>query len=572
MSADRSTAGKHLAIYSFVVTLVVIALGIITWGFDKGFLFSDGGHYVLRYQEIQPIETHTWITEHVLVKAVVPESLRSIKALRYLGFFLNLIGTFLFGLAITKAYREMHTRKINIALLTLVLLSGFVLSYVFLPAELSYNNLSQFFLVGSVTLLILSFLGSNRWSAIFSGLAGIMSAFLMLVKIPAGLAFSLLVLIVILISGKRNLIISFVVCVVSVAGLLVSIFDLNVSWYFSNISQMLGNSTLNQFKIRAAAPLGLLWELGKSFVVALIVSMSWWFYKNKPQECHGKVISLIALTLTLTVFIVFNMLEHLQGSYISSSFLVMMIFLAGLSVILREWPFIRSPKQLLQRIMPYRMYMALFILLLLSPYAGAVGSWIELDVISKYFLVLQLGLIVLILPWTGLARQNYFIAGLSLYVVLVGLWQYIQYPYLIEPLYKQTVYYKGVKYDPATADFLKDVDGILAANGFSPAQGIIAPMSPGLVYLMGSYQPGGILWSEEYSDEYLENLSRTRLCRKPVIILQSDNMNIAFSSKFKKVTGIDFVNDYKLVGNCYCPSWISFIYFPKEPSSKTAIP
>lgn len=264
-------------------------MGILVWGFDKGFTLADGGHCVLRYQDIQPNETHTWILEHLLVKALVPDYLRTILGLRYLAFFLNILSSIIFGLAVNHVYLKIHHQKINTAWLILAMLAGFMVSYPGLPCELSYNNLSQFIVISSTALIMLSLFSLGTKSIIWAGLAGLLGSSLFIVKIPAGITFFLLVSLILLLAGKRAGLLIFAAAILCFAVILWSLFDIDHHWFVDNLLQMFNNTDKNHFGIRITAPLKLLWKLAWVFLVAAAASAAWWVYKNKREALLCKL-------------------------------------------------------------------------------------------------------------------------------------------------------------------------------------------------------------------------------------------------------------------------------------------
>ncbi len=147
----------------------------------------------------------------------------------------------------------------------------------------------------------------------------------------------------------------------------------------------------------------------------------------------------------------------------------------------------------------------------------------------------------------------------------MGLYHYVQHPFVIRPLYHQSETYKGIKYDPESAVFFKRTENALNKHGFNKKQGlVVAYTAPGLVYLMDTFQPGGVLWKEERQGEYFRRLKKSPLKLKPAVISLYGVPDEKFISGFNDATGLDFERDYWLSDEykSYYRFSTAYVYFP----------
>lgn len=150
-------------------------------------------------------------------------------------------------------------------------------------------------------------------------------------------------------------------------------------------------------------------------------------------------------------------------------------------------------------------------------------------------------------------------------MIFLGLFVYVQRPYRSKPLYTQKYDYNGVKYDLDKANFLRQTENILKINGFRAEQGmIVAYKNPGLVYLMKSYHPGGILWSEKTENSYFLMLSKFHCKQKPAVVSINKDISPKFVDKLNAATQWDFYKDYHLVQpyRYYETGGYVYIYLP----------
>lgn len=559
---------------------------MLIWGFDKGFVLYDGGSNLLRYQYIQPSQTNSWFLEHLLVKAIIPQSLRTIVALRYIALMLNIVSSLLFGFALSRLASLINGKSLNKILLMLMMLAGLTLSYTVLPPELSYNNLSQFFLVSSTALLILAVTQHGVWSSVFAAAAGLATVFLGVTKIPTGLIFGMTALPVLIFfeSGLKGRSLSYLVTLLVAFVTVSMIVRPDFNWFVENFMSMANHPTRNHYSLRVENIASLMFSLLETLGLSLIIVGSWRFAKRHTDKDAFRLVCLCAGVLLLTVYFSTIILSQVYGASIAADFLTMPLF------VLLLWRQIKSiaphgtaigNNDHLKRTNPLGQFLPLLSLLFVIPYFGAVGAMGDLSRMANFYMITILGLTGLLVDrWHSKVHVS-ILAVFYVYIVVMSIWHYIQYPFGLHPLYKHTDKYKGVRYEPDEAEYFRKAEAILRENGFSPKQGIIAERTPGLVYLMNTFEPGGVLFDAFYLDDYLENLARDGIAMKPVIISHTwgrphaveMSRNKANKSKFviglEQTIGVDFYKDYTLTAQCSCDLRTTYFYFPKE---KLAVP
>lgn len=558
--SDKKFIPQALAWILVAITFMV-SVGVLAWGFDKGFLLSDGGHYLLRYQDIQPSETHTWILEHFLVKSFIPAWLRTITGLRYLGLCINLFSSALFGLAIWRVSKQFLKKGSNTPLLVLMMLAGLILSYSFLPCELSYLSLSQFFINISGSFLILSMLSRKSTAILSIIISAVSCSFLTITKIPAGSAFVALAVLALIMSKRRRSAVLFIVTWLIFLAMMWLHYRLDISWFITDIRQMLLNTDKNHFHVRALRPFELAGTLGGALIVAALISYSIQLFSKRKDSKAIQTAALIGITLTLTVWLVYGALQPFFGSYVKSDFIVMPIFYIVCTYLFRGISLNSIIPTITASYKRHREFAGIALLLLCIPYAGALGSWGSMNLMSKYFLISHLGMLYLLIPFWQFKYRNHIAWAYTIFLIAAGTWSYVMYPMGYGPLYKQTIEYKGIRYEPEMAKHLRLIEDTLRNNGFRKDQGIIAPLSPGIIYLMGSFSPGGILWSKDYLEGYLKNLKATELQLNPVVIICPGGMSDEFVNGLKEATGLDLNRDYRMEHNAELVGYWQ-IYFP----------
>lgn len=282
--------------------------------------------------------------------------------------------------------------------------------------------------------------------------------------------------------------------------------------------------------------------------------------------------------LTATVWVVLKFVSHAYGEQILLSF-AMLPILFYVSGLLIDRIALRRIKQAgFEHVIKNNTNdkrFPVYTLLMLSPIIGSFGCSLPQDWIAVYYLTPIMGLTALLISKRVQNMHIVVLSAFSLYLILMGMFHYIQYPFGLNSLYKQKVVYKGIKYEPDTASYLFKLERVLNDSGFFEEQGMIVERTPGIVYLMGSFQPGGILFDNTYLNYYMNNLGKTELQYKPVIIshtwyrLKSVDVSMSgdrdnpFYLGLSNATGIDFYEDYYLASSVSNSEFYTRIYVPK---------
>lgn len=536
---------------------VIVSLGILVWGFDKGFNLSDGGCYVLRYQDIQPSTPSDYnYFDHFLIKAILPPFLRTIISLRYIGFLINLLSSAFFGCSIFYVYRKAHGKAINVFLLAFMMSAGLVLSYTGLPAELSYNSLNQFFMIncGALLLFTISVPGSrSRILAFLSGVAGCMVFFS---KGSSAVVIGIIACIILLLDNPRDWkrLVSFCLpYILALAGLAIIVRPdfIGIAKYLMEFPADHSVSNLAQSILNISV------TVTTNLISAYLISFFFRKFRTPGVNKTKAMINLICGVLLLTVLYTLKFIEHIDDGFVSSSIFVLTIGILFFNRVRPQgntFPKLSGINEYLHR---HKYLLLCGLILFLIPYIGAFGSWVTMNWVAKSYYVSFLGLIALLMPYNQSRIVTNLVYSFLIYLVLAGSYLYVFRPYHWEPshkpLYEQTVLYKGIKLTPDRVEYLKKVEAVLKANGFQSEQGMIIPyVAPGIAYLMGTYSVGGILWRPEIQKEYFNLVKRTKVRFKPVIISVYIDPDMQFRRLLRESTGIDFPGDYRKVAEFTC--------------------
>ncbi len=559
---------KHPAKVLIGILLVIFALAILIWGFDKAFDFSDAGYYVLRYQDAQPVEFGGHMYEHILLRSVLPASLRSLIPLRFLGLLLNLLASTYLAFSLTKVLNRQRAIRGSFPHIFMAVFAGLITSYAGSPSELSYNSLNQFLLTLFAASLLLATSGSDKHRTLFATLSAIPLAIILAVKLPTALGGLIVGIVVLICSGThrwRNLLAFWFAWLIT-AVLLNNLIQPGFLDYYTNFYRylsrfMIYDADLLLKSIRDIFTVNLLAML-QAFAVVLFI----WIYRIISPKSLKILSTLSALGIALYIT-VGGVYRHLRGEMLLSGFVLFWVYvIIGYLILdiahkgqLRLSPIMRFIRSNVANLL-------LIAMLLYLPYLGALGSSNPLNWGAKYYYSLLLGGLCLLMGLFYPPKASRYTAFIALYLLFFGVFQYVQHPYRSQPLYLQNNEFRGVKYDFAKWSFLTQTENILARYGFTPPQGIIAVYKhPGLVYALGSHEPGTVLWSQEAEDLYFAILAKSKTPQKPVLLSFGKDLNPDFTRKLERSLNIDFPADYHLVASY--PSYLQgdkvYVYFPR---------
>jgi hypothetical protein len=561
---------KPLSLKLLGLFAIIASLTILIWGFDKAFDFTDAGYYLLRYQDIQPIEFGGHMYEHVLVRTILPQSLRTVIPLRFIGLFINILSSGFLAFAITKVIKHWLGQTRVFPSVFFLVFAGLIFSYAGSPSELSYNTLNQFFLITGASLLVLATGTSEKHKLVYSALAGAVLSLCMLTKLPTGIGVVFIGGALILLSGKKRgwSLLAFCLAWGAVLGAVALLVKPSFVTYYANFYLSLSKYIVYDSNLLLKSILNIATLNINVLIIAAVVNLVILRSHKTAKPALEVLFMLLALCVTL-YFVTERIVDHVRGAMLLSDFLMFLVYLALLNIaIFNPEDAFRGVKGCWNYVLAYHRYVAIVVLLLFLPYLGALGTSNSLNWGAKYYYPAVMGGLAMITISSGSGKVQKLSLALAFYLIVMGLFQYIEYPYRSKPLYLQNNDYKGIKYDIRKWTFLQQTETILKRHRFMPEQGIITVYkAPGLVYLNESFQPGSILWSEESEDLYFAILGKSTVKLKPVVISMGKELSAEFVGKLNASMKMDFSKDYRLV-EAY-PNYDGcskvFVYFPILP-------
>lgn len=547
--------------------IVITSLLVLIWGFDKAFDFTDAGYYLLRYQDNQPIEFGGHMYEHVLVRAILPASMRKVIPLRFLGLIINLLSSVGLSFAITKVFKRWKGQSHGLAYVFFMVFSGLVFSYAGSPSELSYNSLNQFFLISGTAWLVLAVGGGDKYRLLYAAAAGAGLSMCILVKLPTGMGAAVIATIMLTFSGKKWgwALLSFWAAWLAVLWLLAATIKPSFITYYANYYQYLSKYIIydadllfKSVKDIVFININVLW---KAALVVLCPRIG-----QKVHKPYIKVFLYMAALCIVSMFVTIRTVHHLQGQMLMSDFILFFGYLLCGYAVLNYWGETSSRALAVLRYIKDNLgYLAIILLLVFLPYLGALGSSNPLNWGAKYYYAALMGGLAMIGLLSYSSKAQKLSLALALYLTAAGLYQYVQHPYRSQPLYLHNNDFRGIKYDYPKWAFLHQTEAILNRYGFKPEQGMITVYKhPGLVYIFNSFQPGSVLWSEESEDLYFTILAKSNIRVKPVLLSIGKELEPGFTTKLNTALKIDFTTDYRLVEAYpyYDGSSLVFVYLP----------
>ncbi|MDD4309068.1 MAG: hypothetical protein PHO32_01680 [Candidatus Cloacimonetes bacterium] len=572
---------KPLNITPLLLILLSIAgsLSVLIWGFNKAFDLTDAGYYLLRYQDNQPLEAGGFLYDHILIKAMLPNTWRHIIPLRVFGMVLNLVSTLLLSLAVFSLSKKWGRHTESLKYIFWLIYAGFVFSYAGSPGELSYNTLNQFLIISAAALLIISqsSRGAAKLAIIFC--AGFLTSISLLIKLPSGLTAAIAGVVFLLFTAKNRwyALLSFKAGIIFSLAIVYLTVKPDFMEYFITGYLTIGKGNEYGSKLLIYSLYEICLRNLYVFLIAFAANLALWFaaLQHKPKI---KQFIQTAVFIILAIFFGKSVIQHFQGSMFVSDTLMFIVYLLVFRLVFSSL----SPASLFPKtskssftnakgkaialyIRENYQSLAPLIYLLILPYIGALGTNNPLNWGAKFYYSATLGALALLsaLHYSKLLKIT--TCCLAAYLMILGVAQYVQYPYRSKALYTQKYAFHGIKLDYNKMQYLQEIESALKDEGFVAEQGIIvAYKNPGLVYLLHSYHPGGVLWSKETEDAYFALLQHTSAPMKPLIIGNDKPITKSFAKKLFSATGIIFSTDYRLVKKIrhYEPGKYTYLYLP----------
>ena len=541
------------ALTAIALLLITLSLSVLVWGFDKAFDLTDAGFYLLRYSDAQAIENGGVLYDSVLIKALLPDSFRQVIPLRFIALGLNLAALLCFTFATLRVLARWGKSKYAPLAVVFCLFAGFMQSYAGTPSELSYNTLNQFLLMSGVAFVSLTFAGRSKVNYLYVGMAGLLFSCMLLSKLPSGLAVMILSSGLLLISdnAKRTLAVFWFVAIVFLAIVYVAVKPDFVHYYLNGMRIVKEGSEYGSGLLLKSIMDAI--KLNLKIIIQVVISIGLYrlstAYPDKRLLKNGlrllAGISLIAL-YSKSCGRHFKNAEIIHSDILLTTIYLFVFYYATQA----RQGIIASFQAARNYVRTNRMLVALMVFMLCIPYAGALGTNNSLNWGAKFYYLPYLAILLML----GSLGSNKIMSGLSIllavYMILHAGFIYVEHPYRAKPLYAHKYEYKGIKYNLDKYRFLQQTEGMLNRFGFEPGQGLItAYKAPGLVYLMNSHQPGGVLWSEETEDLYFKGLANTALVKKPFVLGLGNPLSASFISRFDNATRWSFSKDYRLVAS-----------------------
>lgn len=543
-------------------------LAAIIYVFNRGFDYSDEGFQLLSYREnyTAPFEP---IKAHVILKTIpfVPH-LIDIRDSRIIRIVLLVLGTIFFSLTsflfLKDQYNIDKKEFLNYFLLCLV---SCLCSYGFLAPSLNYNVINLFFLLLTAGSFILGLrfyhAGFLNASYIFSGLSGFLLAFVFFTKFSTGILFLPISFFTLISFGKKIkfCLLSFFLIVLSfIAGLLLlGAFNPDLAFFLKHFQEIVISfaSTTGEddnvnyisrsivffdfvFKVFILVILGSFLAKGVMFLND--------FFNRKKKFCsfylhHALYISLVILIMVcLYISFYFNVL--------SSIFLLIILF-SYFFTWKYGWGF--------WKLSLHKRYAPVIVLFLGLAMAFSIGT-------NVGFLTHLIQCIIFFIPivfYLSRLRDPFGVQFVQIFVLFAVVLVYcnlIYKPYRTYPAYQATaslasqrfhygnIYSDEVILSSEDIQFLREISDSLLSNGYVKGQPLLVAYSmPGLSYLIGGQNMGGIFWDEKNTILNLKNLSlQDNISLKSTVIISNRDLGFEIID-FLKTRGIFFPVGFKRI-------------------------
>jgi len=557
-----------------LILLILVSVELLTvlHSLNRGFDITDEGYYLLTYQNNYHGGAEL-IKCHEIIKLLTFGNEPDIIEARLLRLVLTLFSGIFFSLCFFHLMKRLNpgfSKNFNVATFIIISVTGILGSYSINPQAISYNSLTLILSV-IITALLLLFMEFtlNERSAILKGgvlvIIGILLGTLFFVKFTSAIALFVTTCIFIALLHKRFFKRTLLHCLIVLGS---TIFTLSVygltnenlrKFIFDIFNIAVGlvdsQSPSNTRGIFYQALIigSTLLKLIASMIIGAglcLVYLRLKEYKNLLKS-GGKtsawIVNLVFLLFSLIfIFSVFY-IEVLDFNNFSLQIFIIVLtfFLTWSTELSRYKEFVENGK------------VTVLILFILVPLSISFGT----DVPYMRHLLISL-IFIFSIPFLFF-NVNYtrvfgwlFISLSFLAAVFVFNNNYLN-PYRMARIGNYTVSIEQnpvinerIKFQPKEAEELLALADILVKHGYKRGDNLIAAYRiPGLVYLLGGTQPGGMLWGEQVEGLYLRNLSQ----EKPeslnrTIIITRKPLNKAFI-KVLNDKGIKFPEDYKVYRN-----------------------
>jgi len=547
---------------------LLFMLAPIIYVFNRGFDYSDEGFQLLTYREnyAAPFEP---IKAHVILKTIpfVPH-LIDIQDSRIIRIVLLVLGTIYFSLTsflfLKVQYNFEKNERLNYFLLCLV---SCLCSYGFLAPSLNYNVINLFFLLltaGSFTLGLRFYHGGVlNASYVFFGLSGLLLAFVFFTKFSTGILFLPISFFTLISFGKKFkfCLLSFFLIVLSfIAGLLLlGAFNPDLAFFLKHFLEIVISfaSTTGEddnvnyisrglvffdfvFKVFMLIILGSFLAKGAMFLNDFFHS------KNKFRRYYLHQ----ALDISLVILVIACLYISYYFNVLSSIFPLIILF---------SYFFTRNYGWGFWKLSLQKRYTPVIVLFLGLAMAFSIGT-------NVGFLTHLIQCIIFFIPiifYLSRLRHPFgiqFVLIFVLFAVVLVYCNLIYRPYRTWPAYQATaslasqrfhygnIYSDEVMLASKDIQLLGEISDSLLSNGYVKGQPLLVAYSmPGLSYLIGGQNIGGIFWDEKNTTLNLKNLSlQDNISLKSTVIISNRDLGFEIIS-FLKTRGIFFPEGFKRI-------------------------
>jgi hypothetical protein len=533
----------------FVLSTISIVFAYISylllWGLNKGFDITDEGFYLLLYQDNQEAFYSTTFFYNIIKYSLGHFFTLNILTLRIIRLVFMLITSFIISryLVMLTVTNKNERSFLNIAFFLLSFI-GLSSGYTFGPASLSYNHISVFFLFISFVLSAFAAEpGSKPYVAIiFMLIAGICTSFVFFTKFSSFFIFLFLQFLFLFISltrERRYLLVFFVFGLVSGFGYYF-IFAGNIGTFYPDFLksiQLLQSSGYESSSIYLKLLrdfLRFILICGFSSIVVGLYFLAGRYPKTGKNDVISKIILFIGFIIVTFIFYKTGLIAY-SGKYLYLFFIAF-----GIALI--------HGRNSQMKLSKNRMYG--LVLFFAIPFIASFGS-------NNGILINSIFGIGLVLPFIWLLLKE---RSRELYVIIISIIitttldihiNYINNPYRINKLTEQTekLYFlkdnADLMTDKKTWDLIYQLNESLKDFDLTTTPIIGIYKMPGVIYLLGGYSPGYILWNESQKDIFFLALKRTSMDITNSIVLVKDDYS-PLLTKGLHDAGIKYPEEYQL--------------------------
>lgn len=545
----------YIPLLGFLWLLVLAYILTIFWSFDKGLDFSDEGFYLLNLQHSQD-QYYSFTLFNIPIQFLFGWLPASVVVMRFLHFLLVLISSAFLSyslLAWLKHEFDISLSKFEYwVAFSVPILWGFN-HYMIGPSSISYNHVTTIFLCLAFSTVL--YLFSKDISGIKPHLFSLIGFFLGCVffsKITTALVSMVPIIGFIAIYPNQKwskilIQIGWTLAGLAITILLFSLLFENAMFYITHMDKTLelvsahaDYSRAGQLKklnfdyevLSKETPFILKWGVVNIAMIWILQKKHWIIWLILPL-CIGE-----ALIVS----------DHYFNPPYHKYYLAFFVAIQFILILMVHHRFIRTKWN--------RKTTLLFLVSffsLLVPIMTSLGTNNQLLVQVNFSGVFWSVMIVISL--VIYKESKYYLYGLTAaFAVLFALifeGNFIEKPYRMESLFLQNKEVEltdgaQIQMDDGSLLLYTEIRNSLNSQGFEKGDPILGFFRlPGMVYALGGKSPGNIIWSNDFSDNFIEGLSHTKSDLRKLYVIQKDSVHDSFRQKLN-VKGILFPEGFHL--------------------------